>query len=62
MAVGGHRSLAELAARAGCCRSLAKRALRVAARLGMISVELGPRKGRKHDTNVVRVIDREWLA
>jgi hypothetical protein len=54
------RSYDELAARAGCCRSLARRAIRLAARMGLLSIEERPRPGRKHLTNLVRVRSMEW--
>ena len=56
------RSLDELAARAGVCRSIAKRALREAVRRGLVAVELRPRKGRRHDTNRVRLVCASWRA
>lgn len=55
------RSLAELAARAGCCRKLAQRVLRMASRGGLVT-EQRPRPGRKNLTNVVRIVSVEWLA
>ena len=56
------RSLDELAARAGVCRSIAKRALREAVRRGLVAVELRPREGRRHDTNRVRILCASWRA
>jgi ribosomal protein L40E len=56
------RSLAELAARAGCCRKLAQRVLRMASRDGLVTIESRPRPGRKNLTNVVRVASGEWSA
>jgi hypothetical protein len=56
------RSLAEIAARAGVCRKLAQRAMRMAARDGLITVERRPRPGRKNLTNVVRIISQAWLT
>jgi hypothetical protein len=55
-------SLDEIAARAGVCRTLAKRTLRVATRHGLLRVTERPRPGRRHDTNLVEVISAEWLA
>jgi hypothetical protein len=54
------RSLAELAARAGCCRKLAQRVLRMACRDGLVTIERRPRPGRKNLTNVVRIVSAEW--
>jgi DNA-binding MarR family transcriptional regulator len=55
------RSLKELAARAGVCRSIAKRAVRLAELDGLITVQRRPRSGRKHLTNIIRVIRAEWI-
>ncbi len=52
----------EIGARAGVSQSVVKRALRLAARLTMISVLHRPRSGRKHLTNIIRIIRAEWLA
>jgi hypothetical protein len=56
------RSLAELAARAGCCRKLAQRVLRMASRDGLVTIERRPRPGRKNLTNLVRIVSAEWSA
>jgi hypothetical protein len=55
------RSLKELAARAGTCRTVAKRAMRLAERAGLITVQRRPRSGRKHLTNIIRIIRAEWI-
>ncbi len=55
------RSLNELAARAGVCHSLAKRAVRLAELDGLLTVQRRPRSGRKHLTNIIRIIRAEWL-
>jgi hypothetical protein len=54
--------LDRIAAIAGCCRSLAKRTIRLAQRLGLVSIEERPRPGRKSDTNVVRIVSADWLT
>ena len=54
-------SLNELAARAGVCHSLAKRAVRLAELDGLFTVQRRPRSGRRHFTNVIRIIGAEWL-
>jgi hypothetical protein len=55
-------SLNELAARAGVCRSVAKRTVWLAERAdGLISVERRPRSGRKHLTNIIRIVRAEWI-
>ena len=46
------RSLNELAARAGVCRSLAKRTIQLAELDGLITVQRRPRSRRKHLCNV----------
>lgn len=56
------RSLAELAARAGCCRKVAQNVMRLAAREGLVTIERRPRPGRKHLTNIVRVVSAEWRS
>ena len=56
------RCVDEIAARAGVCRSLAKNALRTAARLGLLTVEERRRAGRRNLPNVVRIASREWSA
>ena len=55
------RSLNELAARAGVCRSLAKRTMRLAELDGLVTVQRRPRSGRKHLTNIIRIVRAEWL-
>lgn len=54
------RSLAELAARAGVCRKLAQRTLRLAAHRGLVAIERRPRPGRKNLSNIVRIVSAEW--
>jgi hypothetical protein len=56
------RSLAEIAARAGVCRTTAQNAVRSAAKLGLLSIEERRRPGRKNLPNLVRVLSREWLT
>src|SRR5215217_6915532 len=60
----GHcdRCVDEIAARAGVCRSLAKNAIRTAARLGLVTVEERRREGWRNLSNVIRIVSREWLA
>src|SRR5829696_8602151 len=48
-------SLDEIAARAGVCRTLVKRTLRVAIRYGLLRVTERPRPGKRHDTNLVEI-------
>lgn len=55
------RSLNEMAARAGVCRSLAKRTMRLAELDGLITVQRRPRSGRKHLTNIIRIVRAEWI-
>jgi hypothetical protein len=54
------RTYGELAARAGVCRRTAMNALKRAARLGLLHIEVRPRPGRKNLTNVVTILSREW--
>ena len=51
----------ELTARAGVCHSLAKRTVRLAELDGLITVQRRPLSGRKHLTNIIRIIRAEWL-
>ncbi|OAS12015.1 hypothetical protein [Methylobacterium platani] len=55
-------SVAEIAARAGVCHRHAQMALRLAESDGLVSITERPLKGRKHETNLVRVLSREWAA
>jgi hypothetical protein len=56
------RTLAEIAARAGVCRSIVQAAVREAARLGLVTVEERRRQGQVNLPNVVRILSREWTA
>jgi hypothetical protein len=55
------RSLNELGARAGVCRSIAQRTVRQAELDGLLTVQRRPRSGRKHLTSIVRIVRAEWL-
>ncbi len=52
----------KIAAWAGVCRRLVQQAQRIAERLGFLSIEARPRRGRKSKTNIVRVVCPEWAA
>lgn len=52
----------EFAARAGCSYEMAKRTLLAFEANKLIEVERRPRSGRKHLTNLARIVNREWLA
>ena len=54
-------SVDAIAARAGVCRTVVQNTLRQAKMID-IHVEHRPQKGRKHLTNVITVISREWLT
>ena len=56
------KSYAEIADEAGCSREWAKATIRHARSLGLVAVEHRPRPGRKDDTNVVRIVQADWLA
>jgi hypothetical protein len=56
------RSLAEIAARAGCCRSTAQNSLRSAARAGLLTIEERRRRGQKNLPNLIHVVSKEWTA
>ena len=55
----GHcdRTVAEIAARAGCSRTSCQKALRLAASLGLVTIE-----GRQSLPSITRIVSREWLA
>jgi hypothetical protein len=59
--VSSRSNVDELAARAGRCRSIAKRAVRFAEAIGLISVLRRPRSGRKHLPNLIRIMRRDWI-
>lgn len=56
------KSIPEIAARAGVCRTTAQNAVRLAARLGLLTVQERRRDGRRNDVNVVRIVSAAWLA
>lgn len=59
------RSLGEIAARAGCCRTSAQNAIRAAVTLGLIRVTERRVAGRRNMTNVIELVSPEvltWLA
>jgi hypothetical protein len=58
----GHcdRTLGEIAARAGIGRTTAQNALRVAATLGLLTVQERRREGQKNLPNIIRIVYREW--
>ena len=53
-------TLAEIAARAGSCRTMARTTLRQAAELGLVLIEERRRPGMKNLPNRVRIISPEW--
>ncbi|TNC07629.1 hypothetical protein FF100_31600 [Methylobacterium terricola] len=55
-------SVAEIAARAGVCHRHAQMTLRLAESDGLVTITERPRRGQKHQTNLVRVLSREWAA
>jgi hypothetical protein len=56
------KSIPEIAARAGVCRTTAQNAIRMAARLGLLTVQERRRDGRRNEVNVVRIVSASWLA
>jgi hypothetical protein len=50
----------EAAARVGCSRETIKRASHALRRLGWIELTHRPVRGRKHQTNIVRITSPEW--
>jgi hypothetical protein len=55
-------SIDEIAARAGCCRSTCKNALRLAAAEGLLVVQERRRQGKVNLTNILRIVSSAWLA
>ncbi|MCJ2084872.1 helix-turn-helix domain-containing protein [Methylobacterium sp. E-005] len=51
-----------LAAVTGVSRTTVKNAIREAARLGLLTVEERQITGWRNDTNVIRIVSREWTA
>jgi hypothetical protein len=58
----GHcdRTLGEISARAGISRTTAQNAMRLAAAMGLLTVQERRREGQKNLPNVVRIVSREW--
>lgn len=52
----------KIAAMAGISRSTVKNALRLARRMGLLTVKERRHRGQKSDTNVVQIISGEWLT
>lgn len=55
-------AIGHVAAVAGVCATIVKRALRLARTMGLITVEERRLARRRNDTNVVRLASREWTA
>lgn len=47
---------------AGCGRTTVQNALRWAERLRLLTITERKRPGQKNDTNIVRIVSKEWLA
>jgi hypothetical protein len=60
----GHclKSIPEIAARAGVCRTTVQNAIRLAARQGLLTVQERRREGRKNAPNIVRIVSTKWLT
>jgi hypothetical protein len=54
------RTLGEIAARAGIGRTTAQNAMRLAATMGLLTVQERRREGQKNLPNVVRIVSKEW--
>jgi hypothetical protein len=55
------KSLAEIAARAGVCRTTAQNAIRQAKRLDLLTVQERRREGQRNDYNIILIKSREWF-
>lgn len=51
-----------IASRAGVCRRVAQMAMRYAESDGLLTIQHRPVRGAKSQTNIVRIVSREWLA
>ena len=56
------KTIPEIAARAGVCRTTVQNAIRLAARQGLLVVQERRRPGRKNASNIVRIVSTEWLT
>lgn len=56
------RTLGEIAARSGTCRTSVQNAVREATRLGFLHVEERRRPGRPSLPNRIAIVSREWMA
>jgi hypothetical protein len=54
------RTIGEIAARAGVCMTTARNALRMAARLGLVTIQERRRDRLPNLPNVIRIVSREW--
>jgi hypothetical protein len=52
----------KIAAMAGVSRSTVKNGLRLARRMGLLTVKERRRRGQKSETNIVQIISAEWLT
>lgn len=55
-------SIENMAAVTGVCRSTVKNAIREAVRLGLLTVEERQITGWRNDTNVIRIVSKEWTT
>ena len=55
-------AIGHVAAVAGVCATIVKRALRLARTMGLVTIEERRRARRRNDTNVVRLASREWTV
>jgi hypothetical protein len=55
-------TIGEIAGRAGIGETTARNALRLAARLGFVTIQERRRRGAPNLSNVVRIVSPEWLA
>ncbi len=53
-------TIAEIAARAGVCRTSCQNALRAAVRAGMVHVEERRQRGQKNLPNLITIVSAEW--
>lgn len=56
------KTVSEIAARAGCCETSAKQAIREARALGFISTEQQPQWRSRHKATIIRIVSKAWIV
>jgi hypothetical protein len=56
------RTVAEIAARAGVCLTTVRNAVRMAAGLGLVTIEERRQHCARNLPNIIRIVSREWMT